>query len=95
MAAEAQRAPSVREREAVAPRFPAPSDSLAAADARYKAILMRGAHDAAQLEKLATLVGRALGADPDTAEAAEALDGIATFARHLSNDLFDATGEGE
>jgi hypothetical protein len=94
MAAEAQRAPSVRERETVAPRFEAPDGSLAASHRKLQVQVDRCAVQVGHAFALTKLVSDALGSDPDTSEAAEAVQAIGTLLLFICNDL-DAVAHSE
>lgn len=50
-----------------------------------------GASTASQLASLCMFLSEALGANPETSHASEALDGLRTLAIGLSNDLHNIT----
>jgi hypothetical protein len=50
-----------------------------------------GASTASQIASLCKFMSEALGANPDTSHASEALDGLRTLAIGLSNDLHNIT----
>lgn len=49
--------------------------------------IKRGAATASQIAALCQYLSEALGADPETSAASEAIDGLRTLAIGLSNDL--------
>lgn len=60
-------------------------------DTRTTKRIQAGALKAAQLASLCDFLSQALGADPDTSGACDAIDGLGALAISLSNDLSDIT----